>query len=114
MRIMTRNICSHFWNKLFQLSQFLGKTKKRINIIALNFHHELSLMISSAQKKKKRELVGRLGSIRVIRFSSFERNENNDKKYLFPFLEQIIPIIPISFKDKEAARREYPYKCAMP
>jgi len=45
--------------------------------------------------------VGQLGSIRVIRFSSFERNENNDKKYLFSFLEQIIPIIPISFKDKE-------------
>ena len=50
---MIRNICSHFWNKLFQLSQFLGKTKKRMILIALNFHHELFLMTSSTQKRMK-------------------------------------------------------------
>jgi len=35
--------------------------------------------------------------LRVFR----ENITRNEKKYLFLFLKQIIPIIPIAFKDKE-------------
>jgi hypothetical protein len=39
-------------------------------------------MFSSAQKENKKKLVGQLGAIRIIRFSSFERNEHNDQKFV--------------------------------